>query len=214
MKESLISDYPRFPHRGILLDSSRHFMFKEVIFDMMVRTVILKILRLAFRFKNKNKKPRFISLRLYTCIVYEFFFLFNAVIFIDILPRSDRVVLAFNCTRYLIPLYVFVLNYFVVLFTSTRLLVTWCNRIRYMPLNSLWLHDVELMTCKNVGHVIHLFLVCGIRARDLNLECKTIISRVKNVGNMSWRKSAMSIRARDLYFECSSIIIRSKIIKK
>lgn len=35
VKESIISDYPRFPHRGILLDSSRHFIFKNVILDMM-----------------------------------------------------------------------------------------------------------------------------------------------------------------------------------
>ncbi|XP_048253652.1 uncharacterized protein LOC124133952 isoform X2 [Haliotis rufescens] len=35
VKETVISDYPRFPHRGILVDSSRHFFFKETIFDIL-----------------------------------------------------------------------------------------------------------------------------------------------------------------------------------
>lgn len=35
IKDTTINDYPRFQHRGILLDSSRHFIFKDVIFDVL-----------------------------------------------------------------------------------------------------------------------------------------------------------------------------------
>ncbi|KAK3085925.1 hypothetical protein FSP39_010784 [Pinctada imbricata] len=35
IKDSVINDYPRFPHRGLLIDSSRHFIFKEVIYDVL-----------------------------------------------------------------------------------------------------------------------------------------------------------------------------------
>ncbi|XP_062566869.1 uncharacterized protein LOC134229181 [Saccostrea cucullata] len=35
IKDTVINDYPRFPHRGLLVDSSRHFIFKEVIYDIL-----------------------------------------------------------------------------------------------------------------------------------------------------------------------------------
>ncbi|GFR96772.1 beta-hexosaminidase subunit beta, partial [Elysia marginata] len=34
IKETVISDYPRFPHRGLHIDTSRHFLFKEVLLDI------------------------------------------------------------------------------------------------------------------------------------------------------------------------------------
>ncbi|XP_005093305.1 uncharacterized protein LOC101855238 [Aplysia californica] len=34
IKETVISDYPRFPHRGLHIDTSRHFLFKEIILDI------------------------------------------------------------------------------------------------------------------------------------------------------------------------------------
>lgn len=33
IRDTVINDYPRFPHRGLLIDSSRHFIFKETIYD-------------------------------------------------------------------------------------------------------------------------------------------------------------------------------------
>ncbi|KAL3860369.1 hypothetical protein ACJMK2_010505 [Sinanodonta woodiana] len=35
IKDVVINDYPRFPHRGVHIDSARHFIFKEVIFDVL-----------------------------------------------------------------------------------------------------------------------------------------------------------------------------------
>lgn len=35
IKDTVINDYPRFPHRGIHIDSSRHYVFKEVIYDVL-----------------------------------------------------------------------------------------------------------------------------------------------------------------------------------
>ncbi|XP_069112408.1 uncharacterized protein [Argopecten irradians] len=35
IRDTVINDYPRFSHRGILLDSSRHYLFKETIFDVL-----------------------------------------------------------------------------------------------------------------------------------------------------------------------------------
>ncbi|CAL1536508.1 unnamed protein product [Lymnaea stagnalis] len=35
IKETVISDYPRFPHRGLHVDTSRHFLFKEVLLDIL-----------------------------------------------------------------------------------------------------------------------------------------------------------------------------------
>ncbi|KAK3603826.1 hypothetical protein CHS0354_042831 [Potamilus streckersoni] len=35
IKDVVINDYPRFRHRGVHIDSSRHFIFKEVIFDVL-----------------------------------------------------------------------------------------------------------------------------------------------------------------------------------
>ncbi|KAH9503536.1 hypothetical protein Btru_068142 [Bulinus truncatus] len=35
IKETVVSDYPRFPHRGLHVDTSRHFLFKEVLLDIL-----------------------------------------------------------------------------------------------------------------------------------------------------------------------------------
>ncbi|XP_021364463.1 beta-hexosaminidase subunit beta-like isoform X1 [Mizuhopecten yessoensis] len=35
IKETIIEDFPRFPHRGVLIDSSRHYIQKEVILDVL-----------------------------------------------------------------------------------------------------------------------------------------------------------------------------------
>ncbi|KAJ8302882.1 hypothetical protein KUTeg_019278 [Tegillarca granosa] len=35
VKDTVANDYPRFQHRGVLLDTSRHYIFKEVIFDVL-----------------------------------------------------------------------------------------------------------------------------------------------------------------------------------
>lgn len=34
IKETVVSDYPRFPHRGLHIDTSRHFLFKEILLDI------------------------------------------------------------------------------------------------------------------------------------------------------------------------------------
>ncbi|KAK3097517.1 hypothetical protein FSP39_010397, partial [Pinctada imbricata] len=41
--ETTIYDFPRFPHRGVLIDSSRHYMSKNVIFDVMDGMVMNKM---------------------------------------------------------------------------------------------------------------------------------------------------------------------------
>ncbi|XP_052231450.1 uncharacterized protein LOC127844929 isoform X1 [Dreissena polymorpha] len=35
VRDTIINDYPRFTHRGLLIDSSRHFLFKETIYDVL-----------------------------------------------------------------------------------------------------------------------------------------------------------------------------------
>ncbi|XP_062582507.1 beta-hexosaminidase subunit beta-like [Saccostrea cucullata] len=35
LKETKIKDFPRFPHRGIMVDTARHFMSKETLFQIM-----------------------------------------------------------------------------------------------------------------------------------------------------------------------------------
>ncbi|KAI8790496.1 beta-hexosaminidase subunit alpha isoform X2 [Biomphalaria glabrata] len=35
IKETVVSDYPRFPHRGLHVDTSRHYLFKEVLLDIL-----------------------------------------------------------------------------------------------------------------------------------------------------------------------------------
>ncbi|XP_060596365.1 uncharacterized protein LOC132750412 isoform X1 [Ruditapes philippinarum] len=35
IRDTVINDYPRFSHRGLLIDSSRHFIFKETIYDVL-----------------------------------------------------------------------------------------------------------------------------------------------------------------------------------
>lgn len=35
IKETTIEDFPRFPHRGILIDSARHYLEKDVLFDVL-----------------------------------------------------------------------------------------------------------------------------------------------------------------------------------
>ena len=39
----MINDYPRFSHRGVLIDSSRHFIFKETIFDALVSPIFFEL---------------------------------------------------------------------------------------------------------------------------------------------------------------------------
>lgn len=42
IKETVVSDYPRFPHRGLHIDTSRHYLFKEVILDILVSHVTFR----------------------------------------------------------------------------------------------------------------------------------------------------------------------------
>ena len=36
VRETTIRDFPRFPHRGILVDTARHYIHKDVLKQMMV----------------------------------------------------------------------------------------------------------------------------------------------------------------------------------
>lgn len=44
VRKTYISDYPRFKHRGVLLDTSRHFLDKETIISNLVRLIMLIML--------------------------------------------------------------------------------------------------------------------------------------------------------------------------
>ena len=40
VRDTVIRDFPRFKHRGVLIDSARHFMRKQVIFDVLVSILL------------------------------------------------------------------------------------------------------------------------------------------------------------------------------
>ncbi|KAK3610028.1 hypothetical protein CHS0354_032376 [Potamilus streckersoni] len=57
IRETLVKDYPRFQHRGVLIDTARHYIFKEVLLDVLESMAQNKLNVLHWHIVDDNSFP-------------------------------------------------------------------------------------------------------------------------------------------------------------
>ena len=69
VNKTSINDFPRFPHRGILLDTARHFLSKNTIIKNLVCTEFSLLCKILVIFRMYTyPEDSFLSLSLYDII--------------------------------------------------------------------------------------------------------------------------------------------------